>query len=91
MPLYPMNHYKTKKAFKEAIKAQGGVMVYDVGIQPIVNQPRVATTVKINGVPHKVIQDSVIGPNQYDRKWDAAVYLDAAMFERGILWVIKAK
>ena len=90
MPLYPMNHYPTKKAFKEAVK-NGGVPVYDEGIVPIVNQHREATTVRINGKPRRVIQDAVIGPNKHDRRWDAAVYLDADEFERGILWVIKAK
>lgn len=90
MPLYPMNYYKTKKAFKEAVK-NGGVPVYDEGIVPIVNQRREPTTVKVNGVPRKVIQDAVVGPTKHDRNWSATVYLDADEFERGFLWVIKAK
>lgn len=91
MPLYPMNHYPTKKAFKEAVKKNGGVLVYDEGIVPIVNQHREATTARINGKLRRVIRDAVIGPNKHARKWDAAVYLDADEFERGFLWVIKVK
>ncbi len=90
MPLYPMNHYPTKKAFKEAVK-NGGVPVYDMGIQPILNQDREPTTVRINGKPRKVIPDTLVGPGPYDRKWYATIYLDADAFKRGELVVIKAK
>jgi len=91
MPLYPMNYYKTKKAFKEAIKREGSVPVYDVGIQPITKQNREPITVRINGKPRKVIPDTLVGPGPEDRKWYATIYLDAEDFERGLLWVVKAK
>lgn len=91
MSLYADRYYPTKKAFKEAIKKNGGVYVYDEGIVPIVDQKRTVKTVRIGGKPHRVIVDSVVGPSKYERKWFATVYLDANDFEHGVLRVIKAK